>query len=389
MTVFYYTQSYYLDAVLELLQSIKNIATVHLMIELTPESSKSTIIDVDTLDGKDAIMDLSSIMDLLEWKQIEPYLKGLASVKSAIYPSKRGISYSSYQVARHVSSYIDSLRPSIIHFDTISVRALALLPYIDSYPFCISVHDPKPHSGEFSWKTYLAKKIFYKRSKGFIFYSKYALSVFESCKPKYNVSKAAVRLMPYTIFGRLKTPIKVDKADVLFIGRMSKYKGIDILLKAIPFVLEQLPDTQFLLAGRSENYVLPKNLLGKYSNNIKFINRYIFPAEISTLIKNSKFIVCPYRDATQSGVLMTAFALGKTAIVSDAGSFPEYVRDYYTGLICRPDPIDLAKKIILALKDNQYSRFEANVSFEFNGICADENQIRYEEFYKAVLHNYS
>ena len=43
------------------------------------------------------------------------------------------------------------------------------------------------------------------------------------------------------------------------------------------------------------------------------------------------FMVCPYTDATQSGVIMSAFAFNKPVIATDVGGLPEMVKGYSSG----------------------------------------------------------
>ncbi|MEI2749884.1 MAG: glycosyltransferase [Ferruginibacter sp.] len=69
------------------------------------------------------------------------------------------------------------------------------------------------------------------------------------------------------------------------------------------------------------------------------------------MIENSKFIVCPYRDATQSGVLMTSYAAGKMVLATNVGSFPEYIQDGVNGLLAEVTPESIAQKIIEGLDE--------------------------------------
>jgi glycosyltransferase involved in cell wall biosynthesis len=80
------------------------------------------------------------------------------------------------------------------------------------------------------------------------------------------------------------------------------------------------------------------------------------------LIKEAKLIVCPYIDATQSGVLMTAFALHKPVIASSVGAFAEHIKNDVNGLLVKPsNSNELAKSIIYALQNNHYLHLEQNL----------------------------
>lgn len=369
-----------------MLQSIKKIASVYLIIEITPESRKSTILNFDSLDGCDEMVEPQSIFSDYEWKQFEPYFDGLESIKFAVFPSKRAASLSTYKVSKTIAKFVSQTNPNVIHFDTVSIRALALLSSIRQYPYCISIHDPKPHSGEFSWKTYLVKKFFYSKSSCFLFHSNYSLEVFRKSYRR-KVPTFMVKLTPYTFYRNISEHFRVPNNYILFVGRMSKYKGIDILLKAIPSILEDYPDMQFVFAGRAENYVFPIDLSNKYIRNIQFINSYMHPAEMSFLISRSKFIVCPYRDATQSGVLMTAFALGKTAVATNVGSFPEYISHNHNGLLAEPNSFDVSEKIKKALQDEYYLKLQDKVSSTATSKCIAENIKTYQKYYKTIFKN--
>ncbi len=63
-------------------------------------------------------------------------------------------------------------------------------------------------------------------------------------------------------------------------------------------------------------------------------------------------VALPYTEASQSGVVSTAYGFGKPVVVTDVGSIPEIVDDGVTGLIVPPrDPAALAEAIIRLLKD--------------------------------------
>jgi glycosyltransferase involved in cell wall biosynthesis len=126
--------------------------------------------------------------------------------------------------------------------------------------------------------------------------------------------------------------------------------------------LEKYPNQQFVIAGStSYDFNFDETLISRIKNNITIINKYLSLDEIAVLIDRSAFVVCPYRDATQSGVLSTTFAFGKTAITSNVGSFSEYITDGINGLISEPEASDLAEKIMMAIENDYYKKLESNV----------------------------
>ncbi len=63
----------------------------------------------------------------------------------------------------------------------------------------------------------------------------------------------------------------------------------------------------------------------------------------------STFVVCPYLDATQSGVVLTAYAFGKPVIATQVGGLPEYVHH-------GENPDALAEAIIYLLQNPEKRR---------------------------------
>jgi glycosyltransferase involved in cell wall biosynthesis len=85
---------------------------------------------------------------------------------------------------------------------------------------------------------------------------------------------------------------------------------------------------------------------------IKVVNRLLSEQEVAQLLASATVVVLPYTDATQSGVLAAAYALGTPVVATTVGSFPEFVRDGVSGLLVPPnDPEALAGAIRRVLLD--------------------------------------
>ncbi len=239
---------------------------------------------------------------------------------------------------------------------------IGLFSYLKSKKVVIALHDPVPHSGEYNWREDVPNFVFYRLAQSFIFYSKFAVAQFREHYAQFKVPLHDIKLQPYTFIKQYIGNQKNDGDYILFFGRLSYYKGIDILLEAIPKVLERFPHQKFKIAGKPVfGYEVDQAVVNKYPHNIEVDSRYLSTEELVGCIGGSKFIVCPYRDATQSGVLMTAFAAGKTVLASNVGSFPEYIKDGYNGLLCEPNADSLAANIIAALEGSTYLSFQEKV----------------------------
>ena len=87
---------------------------------------------------------------------------------------------------------------------------------------------------------------------------------------------------------------------VLFFGRQSPYKGIEVLYDAAQRVAERIPDVRFVIAGKPQgNYSAPPPAL-KHGGHVELIDDYISNARLAELFQLATVVACPYRDATQT-----------------------------------------------------------------------------------------
>lgn len=71
------------------------------------------------------------------------------------------------------------------------------------------------------------------------------------------------------------------------------------------------------------------------------------------MLSGSAVMVCPYVDATQSAVVLTAYGFDLPVIATRVGAMPEYIVEGKTGILVEPsDPAALAEAIISLLRDH-------------------------------------
>ncbi len=144
---------------------------------------------------------------------------------------------------------------------------------------------------------------------------------------------------------KFKSQLGINKDDqvILFFGYVRKYKGLDILLKAFPKILEKFPNTFLLIVG--EFYDNPANyfkLIEKLNitERVKLINQFVPNEDVAKYYLSSDVVVLPYRSATQSGILNVAYGFNKPVIVTNVGGLAEFVIEGKTGFVIKPDSED-------------------------------------------------
>lgn len=114
--------------------------------------------------------------------------------------------------------------------------------------------------------------------------------------------------------------LKNESNYILFFGTFVSYKGVDLLYNA--FLNSHLcKKYKLVLAGKGCYFFKTS----KEEKNIIRINRYILDEEIAMLYKKALFVVYPYRQASQSGVISIAHYFKKKIIASDLPYFKDNI----------------------------------------------------------------
>ena len=242
----------------------------------------------------------------------------------------------------------------------------------------MTVHDPFSHTGNDSSIEEKRRIKTFSYANAYILLNKTFVSRFAMHYGK-NIEQIFVsRLGSYNVLD-LFSDVKLIDLDnyILFFGTINKYKGIEYLLEAMQLVHKGNPQLKLVIAGSGKFYFD----VSKYTRKdyVKIIHKYLTMGELSCLIKNAKFVVCPYTDGTQSGVINTCFTLCKPIVATNVGAFPESVVDGKNGYLVSPkNSIELAEKIS-ELENNplkisemsSYIREEWLPNHDWNGIVND------------------
>lgn len=154
-----------------------------------------------------------------------------------------------------------------------------------------------------------------------------------------------------------KEVLGLRKSDrtVLFFGRITPYKGIDLLSEAFSLIATQDQRYRLVIAGEpmkegEQQWQQAQRRIeqsGLQENVIQHA-RFIGDNEIELYFKGADVLVLPYTQIFQSGVLFMAYSFGLPVIATDVGSFGRDIIEGKTGYVCRPnDPVDLARVIEL------------------------------------------
>ncbi len=130
---------------------------------------------------------------------------------------------------------------------------------------------------------------------------------------------------------------------LLFFGLVRRYKGLDLLVGALGVLHRRRPDLPIHLMVAGEFYEEEdayRELIARegLTERVQIRAHYIPDGEVAVLFSAADLVVQPYRQATQSGVVQTAFQFGRPVIVSGVGGLPDMVRDGVDGVVVQPSP---------------------------------------------------
>lgn len=133
----------------------------------------------------------------------------------------------------------------------------------------------------------------------------------------------------------------------LFFGRVARYKGVDVLLRAWEMAAE--PGWELVIAGQGEPAAEPP---GPLPPGVIRRNALIGDVEAIALFESCAVLVLPYTGATQSALIPAAYRFGRPVIITDSGALPEYVVQNETGWVVPPNDVPaLADALCQALSD--------------------------------------
>lgn len=167
---------------------------------------------------------------------------------------------------------------------------------------------------------------------------------------------------------------------IAFIGRINKYKGLNVLLEAFINVRKKLPDLKLLITGNGDitEYEDQFKIL---ENSLELDIRWIKENEFAKILSKTDFVVLPYLDASQSGVIPLAFAFGKTVIASNVGGIPSQVPPG-TGLLVPAGDIKALENAIEKL----YKQPELLFTMGKNAYNYANNELTWDKSAEKLIH---
>lgn len=235
-----------------------------------------------------------------------------------------------------------NVKVDFVYIPMIQPLTLFINSYFKNAKKIVTLHDPKPHAGSNPLMNFLRRKTC--KSSDFLVilsevYKKYCIS-------KYKKKPDDIIIIPHAFFDYEKyyiTPQKESLYDnkminFLFFGRITEYKGLEVLGKAYSILEAEHENVTLTIVGSGEFKKYEKNFKGL--KHLTVINKWIRDSEVKYYFEGDNIVtVLPYTEGTQSGVIPLAMKQRSLIMASDVGGIKEQIDDGVTGIIFTPNNI--------------------------------------------------
>ncbi len=190
---------------------------------------------------------------------------------------------------------------------------------------------------------------------------------------------AEVRTLAHPVYEHFGEPLARDDARrklglpgdaevMLFFGFVREYKGLMVLLRALPAIVRERPAAHLVVAGEfyddEDAYRGIIRSIG-LEDRVHLSSKYVPESEVPVYFSAADVVVQPYLSATQSGVVQTAYHFERPVIVTDVGGLAEVVPHEKAGLVVPPDDSPaLANAVIRYFEEHLADRLAEGVRRE-------------------------
>ncbi|MDO8528912.1 MAG: glycosyltransferase family 4 protein [Nanoarchaeota archaeon] len=222
----------------------------------------------------------------------------------------------------------------------------------------------------------------------------------EEVLQNYPVEEEKIHYIPNGVDLELfkqDTNCQQDKV-VLYVGRFSLEKGIDIVFKIADKLLKKNKEAKFTMVASDKN--IPKSLeklsrkfselLKKYPDRFTWYRETLNRIELSKLYNDSLIYIQPSRYESFGLCILEAMACGKAVIASNKGGIPDVVEN--AGIIIPLNKNLFINNILKLLEDyrlrERYIRraLERSKSFSWNSVASQIFEL-YQNIKKGKTEN--
>lgn len=167
----------------------------------------------------------------------------------------------------------------------------------------------------------------------------------------------------YIDFGIFKPVDLPKKYDLIFVGRLTKNKGINLLLEAASKLKTQISNFKLLIVGTGPlaEYLKFKIKNLKMQNNIILYGWARDSQEVAELLNQSRILVVPSYNEGGPRVVLEAMACGVPVLATPVGIVLDIIKGGEYGGVIDWNPVDISQKAVELLGNtSKYQKYRIN-----------------------------
>jgi glycosyltransferase involved in cell wall biosynthesis len=220
-------------------------------------------------------------------------------------------------------------------------------------PLIYVVHDASPHPGEYrpTLLSFTQSRLI-KHATRLVTLSDFVRATLLYLYPsKTRTKPAVIPLSSHSQRRRDAAPLLEGRpVKFLFLGRLLSYKGLEVIASAAR-QLAHRDDWRLTIAGNGTELESLKQALGDCAQVDLSHLGWLTESEVDRLLETHHVLLCPYLEASQSGVISEASAYGMPTIATAVGGLADQIGNGRAGWMCEPGSPEALAAVMTQILD--------------------------------------
>lgn len=241
-------------------------------------------------------------------------------------------------VLMSLRSFLKRMEPDVILAPMLAPWQALLLPLLGRWRArtVVIIHDPEPHPGaDTALIDWLSTRLAVRFAGRVVTLTANSAERVRRISPPWR----RVDTVPHGIPAEAAAAARVRRFPTdrpfrfIFFGRLESYKGLDVLTAAVR-LLDDFGGWEVEIVGSGPEAENVKKALGTHPR-VRLRLEWIPEQETGAIVSAADCLVCPYTEASQSGVVVEAIGAAVPCIVTPVGALPEQVESGRLGLVAK------------------------------------------------------
>lgn len=173
---------------------------------------------------------------------------------------------------------------------------------------------------------------------------------------------------------------------LLYVGGLTRNKGVEFLVKAMPLIQKQVPSVKLRVIGDGPELEHLRSI-SKDLEQVEFLGRVPHEKVMEEYLRSTLFVMPSLWMENSPFVLYECLIASLPIVASDRGGIPDLVKDGFNGFLVKPgDEEDLANKVVSLLKDkSKLELFSKNAKKIIKDLDVDSYIKLLKSYYERII----